>query len=544
MLLTVLIQVIGGLALFLLGINFLSNGMERFAGAKMQKLIENLTSNRLKGFGVGMFSSALTQSSSMVMVSMIGMMNAGLMSLNQGIGLILGFEIGTTITAQLVAFDIGNLFLAAVAIGFFLYYLSKRLRRRYLGQLILGLGIVFMGMSLMKEAMAPLSSHSGVLAALVTMGAIPILGVLTGFVLTSLIQSSSATVGLLIAMGAGGVITLPAAIAIGIGSNIGTCVTGLLASIGGSRAAKQAVTAQVLTALIGALLFLPFIHAFAGVIELTALSLPRQIANAHTVNNIIVSVLMLPLIGLMARLVKAIVPDSRQERAVKIKHVEPGDDPAIALKMLQKEALQIGLLSQEMLNRAGPSLLNARPKQSAKDMRKVNKTEDFVDKYTKKIENSLNNISGAMVTKALAEQRVALGHTLMDIERVADLALNLMEYTIEIVESKDKFDRMEKTALLKMIALVSRAYATALEAFEKQSPPLAREVRFIEEGVDALDAAEHKAHLRRLDRGISDGRSSVIFVNAMHDLERISDHADNIAKTILALHEKDSLLPD
>lgn len=544
MILTMLIQVVGGLALFLLGINFLSKGMERFAGAKIQKLIESITNNRLKGFGVGMLSSAAIQSSSMVMVSMIGMMNAGLMGLNQGIGIILGFEIGTTLTAQLVAFDVGIFFLLAIALGFSLSSFSRKLRMRYLGQAVLGLGVLFMGMSLMKDAMAPLSGQQAMLSALAVLARWPIIAVVAGLVLTALIQASAATVGMAIAMGAAGVITLPAAIALGFGANIGTCVTGLLASVGGSRKARQAVAAQFLIAILGVLLFLPILYPFASVMELTAASLPRQIANAHTIHNTLMSLLLLPLVGLIARLVRYILPDSEDEHAVSLNHIEPGKDPAVAVEALRQQVLQLGRMSQGMLNRAGPTLLNTRKRGLAKTFQKVKNTEALVDKFTSKIEEGLNKIPEGTVTKAVAEQRVALRHSIMDIERVADLSVNLMEFAAEAAETENCFGSSENAALLRMFTQVSRAYATALEALEKQSPAIAREARFIEESVDAIDAAEHKAHLRRLDKGASRGRGSVIFVNAMHDLERISDHADNIALSMLTLRESGLLLPD
>lgn len=543
---TGMVGFVGGLALVLFGINLLSQGMEKFTGGAMQRLIERLTSNRFKGFGVGFFASALLQSSTMVMVTMIGMINAGLMGLGQGVSVILGFEIGTTLTVQLISFNIGNFYFGVLALGFFLNYLSTTLRRRYLGQAILGVGMLFLGITVMKEAMVPLLQDQSIVTMITLLSKWPLLAVLSGMVITAIIHSSSAMVGMVVAMGAAGAITLPAAIAIGFGANIGTCFTGFVASLTGTRSAKQASIAQILVATSGMLIFLPILNQYAGLMSLTASTLPRQIANAHTIHNTLMSLLLLPFVGLIARVVRLIMPDSKDEHAVALNHIEPEKDPAAAVEELRQQTLQLGRMSQGMLNRAGPALLmlNTRKRGLAKTFQKVMSTEALVDKFTSKIEEGINKIPEGMVTKAVAEQRVALRHNIMDIERVGDLSVNLMEFAVEAAESVNCFDSKENAALLKLFTQVSKAYATALEALEKQSPAIAREARFIEERVDAIDAAEHKAHLRRLDRGASRGRGSVIFENAMHDLERISDHADNIALSIVTLHESGLLLPD
>ncbi len=542
MLLIVLIQVVGGLALVLFGINLLSQGMEKFTGGAMQRLIERLTSNRIRGFGVGFFASALLQSSTMVMVTMIGMINAGLMGLGQGISVILGFEIGTTLTVQLISFNIGNFYFGILALGFFLNYLSTTLKRRYLGQAILGVGVLFMGITVIKEAMVPLLQNQSLVAMIALLSKWPVLAVASGIVITAIIHSSSAMVSMVVAMGAAGAIPLPAAIAIGFGANIGTCFTGFVASLTGTRSARQASIAQILVATTGMLIFLPILNQYAGLMSLTASALPRQIANAHTIHNTLMSLLLLPFVGIIARMVRYIIPDSKDEHAVSLNHIEPEKDPTAAVEALRQQTIQLGRMSQEMLNRAGPALLNARKRGLAKTFQKVKSTEALVDKFTSKIEESINKIPNMVVTKALAEQLVALRHNIMDIERVADLSVNLMEFAAEAAETENCFDSKENAVLLRMFTHVSRAYATALEALEKQSPAIAREARFIEERVDAIDAAEHRAHLKRLDRGAS--RGSIIFVNAMHDLERISDHADNIALSMLTLRESGLLLPD
>ncbi len=537
-------MLVGGLALFMLGINFLSKGMEKFAGAAMQRLIEHLTSNRIKGFGVGAFASATLQSSSMVMVTMIGMMNAGLMGLEQGIGVILGFEVGTTVTAQLIAFDIGVLYLAAIALGFFMHFISKKLKRRYLGQAILGFGILFMGMALMKDAMLPLGNSPNVIATMVIFAKWPVLAVLAGLILTAIIQSSSATIGMAIAMGAAGTISLEAAIAIALGANVGTCITGLLASIGGSRGARQAVMAQIGIATLGMLIFLPIISPFAGLIELTASSLPRQIANAHTVHNIFMSLMLMPFTFLIARLVRKFVPDDKKRRKAKLKKYDPIEDPAGALSDLRKEVVRLGMWAKHMLEHAEFALMNQEKSLVIKALREVESTEEDVDQLRYDIEKHLTAISGPKFTEQNSNERVALLHNSVDIERVADLSLNLVEYAKELVDSREKLEEHDLLALKRMFKEVRHAVAVAMEAIEKKSLPLCREVRTIEENIDDIYDIEHRAHLKRLDMLESGGRESAVFLEAMRDLERIGDHTDNIAKSMLNYTDSDIKISD
>lgn len=534
MVLMILMQLVGGLSLFLLGIRFLSKGMEKYAGATMQKLIERLTNNSLKGFGVGAVSSALTQSSSMVMVTMIGMINAGLMGLNQGIGIILGFGVGTTITAQLIAFDVGFIFLGVIALGFFLNLFSSKLKYKYLGQALLGLGILFMGMSLMKEAMVPLAAKESLIFLITLFTKWPVLAVLGGFVLTALIQSSSATVGILIAMGAAGAISLPVAIALSLGANVGTCVTGIIASFGGSKGAKQAVAAQILIATTGMLLFLPLISPFANLISLTATNLPRQIANAHTIHNIIISILFLPLTGVVAKLIRHYIPDSPEDTRAKKTDFDPEEDPERALKDIRKEVVRLGLMAKHMLENAEFSILNPERKMMKKILREVLSTEEEVDKLRYKLEKKLSEISGPKVTRLHSGKRLALLHHTVDIERVADLSLNLTQYAKQLADNKKNLSEKDQLNLRRMFTKVRQAYSLSLESIEKDSPAISREVRSIEEEIDDLDITMHKDHLRRLDSGEAKGMSSAIFLESLRDLERIGDHADNIGKSILS----------
>ncbi len=301
-------EVFGGLALFLYGLHLLSNNLEKLASFRIQKMLETLTNHAVKGSIFGACATAILQSSSLMMVTMIGLMNANLLTLHQAVGMMLGMEIGTTMTAQLVSLNVGSLFYHIIAIGFFITFVSKNDKRKSVGAAILGLGLLFMGMKVMGAGVKTLTSSADMQALLITLNENPLLGVVIGTVFTAIIQSSSAMTGLVIAMGASNTIDLPFAISLIFGANIGTCVTGAIASIGSKLTSKRASLIQIIINVTGVLIFLPFLVPFAEFVQTTSADLPRQIANAHTIFNITVSLLMFPLIGTLVGLVKKILP--------------------------------------------------------------------------------------------------------------------------------------------------------------------------------------------------------------------------------------------
>ena len=308
-----LIQVLGGLGLFLFGIKMLSSGIEKLAGDQIQKWLYRVTNNRFKSAVFGAVATALVQSSSLLMVTMIGLINASLMTVEQAIGVMLGQEIGTTMTAQIVSFKIGNYWLVLVILGLvFMEFFPKRDWKKF-GEIFMGLGIVFIGMGFMSSALDSLIEIPWVANSLLLLGKHTWLGILAGVILTSVTQSSSAVSSLVIAMGIAEAITLKGAVGVILGANIGTCITGLFASLRLSPTARQASLAQIIINIVGVIIFLPFISPFANLIQGTSPLLPRQIANAHTVFNVSVSVILFPFVNHIAGFVKKLVP------------VEPGE---------------------------------------------------------------------------------------------------------------------------------------------------------------------------------------------------------------------------
>ena len=357
---TQILQVFGGMALFLLGVNMLSNGMEKLAGNKIQVWLDRMTSTHVKGAMFGAGATALLQSSSMVMVTMISLINANLMSLEQAISVMLGQEIGTTLTAQIAAFDMGEFFFIFVIAGFILLEFTAKGELKKYGEIVMGFGILFLGMETMTSALKVLMTLPEVADAMVLMGQNILLGVLAGTVATAIVQSSSAVTGLVVALGLSGSITLPGAIALLLGANIGTCVTGLMAGSRLSKASLQASLAQIFINVVGVLIFLPFITPFSNIISLTSSDLGRQIANAHTIFNIAVSILMYPFVGLITKMVKKFVPVKVMEEEKITRYIDSGQlgVPSIALNEAFRELLLVGDVCIEMVEKSTQALMH------------------------------------------------------------------------------------------------------------------------------------------------------------------------------------------
>jgi len=306
-----IVRVLGGMALFLYGVRVLSGGMEKIAGHRLQEWLDRMTNRPIKGAAFGAVATALIQSSSLLMVTMIGMINANLMTLEQAIGVMMGQEIGTTLTAQIIAFNVGDFSFLFIALGLgMMEFTSKRSWQR-LGEVILGFGIIFVGMQTMSGALEVLATAPAAQEWLAHMGQNYLSGIIAGTIATAVIQSSSAVTGLIVAMGISQIITLPGAIALILGANIGTCITGVIASLPHSPASKRASSALNIHNGIGVLLFLPFLSPFATLVSETSSSLPRQIANAHGIHNIVVSAVLFPFIKTIARVSERLVPKTQ-----------------------------------------------------------------------------------------------------------------------------------------------------------------------------------------------------------------------------------------
>jgi len=373
-----LIELFAGLAIFIYGVHLLSEGLEKVAGAQLLSLLDKSLNHPLKQSFFGMVATALMQSSGLLMVTMIGLINANLLSLQQAIGIMLGQEIGTTITGQMIAFKIGSTNLLFVIIGLFMMFFSKNTRLRMVGQPFFGFGIVFLGMNIMSKAGALISQTEFFQQSLLMLSRHIVLGVLVGAVFTAAIQSSTAMTGLVIAMGKSDSISLPVAIAIILGANIGSCIMGWLAAIQSGSGAKRASYSQIIINICGVLLFLPFIQPFTELVMTTSLLLPRQIANAHTIFNIVVSILMFPMVKPLANLIEKLIPDKEEEKEKKkTRFIDPRllNMPVMAVQMAKEEVIHMGWIAHDMVEKATGAIV----KEDGENIKWVLKHEKEID---------------------------------------------------------------------------------------------------------------------------------------------------------------------
>ena len=527
------LQVLGGLALFLYGVRVLSTGMEKLAGNQIQEWLERMTNRPIKGALFGVAATALIQSSSLLMVTMIGLINANLMTLEQTVGVMMGQEIGTTLTAQIVAFKIGDLCFLFIALGFALIEFAPHHGWREYGEIILGFGILFLGMDLMSGALKALAEMPAVAAWLVSMGQNLAAGVLAGTIATAVVQSSSAITGLVVAMGIGGTITLPGAIALLLGANIGTCITGLIASVRLSRSARQASMAQIIINVVGVFLFLPFISPFTDLVSRTSPSLPRQIANAHTIFNVSVSAILFPFVRHIARASELLVPKSTVEEAPKLTaYIDQRlySLPPVALTEAVRELIRIGEVTAEMIERGRLSLIE---NDTDAVQWVLEQESEFVDPVCVVLELFVNTLMQENLSVSQQKRCFQLKSLITDIERVGDLAEDLAEAAQRKVAHNVRFSPQATEELNRLCQHTHRTYLFALQAFQNSDRSLARRACRLEDEFDKLYLEARQGHIDRLEAGTCEPEADVIFVESLRNLERISDHADNLGISVM-----------
>ncbi len=530
--LAIVFGIFGGLALFLYGIMLLSEGLQKAAGKKLKTILEKLTDRPIKGIFGGALITAIIQSSSITTVTLVGLINAGLMTLERSVGVIIGSNIGTTVTAQLIAFKVGKYALPIIALGVLLFVTGKKRKTHYMGQILLGFGILFLGMNLMSEGARPLGESVLFLNMIKNFSDVPILGVLAGAIVTGIIQSSSATSGLVIAMGMEGIIDLKAAIAIIIGANIGTCITVLIASIGSSISSKRAAWFHIIFKTIGAIIFIPFISLFTHLVSMTSQNLPRQIANAHTLFNVSTAFILLPFIFLLIRLVKGLIPgqDIKIDNGTKFLEKRLLNTPSIALSEAGKETTRMAMITKSMLNESKKAFI-----EDKKDLVNiVIKKEDAVDEIFRVLNEYLEEISQRPLNKEDAKKLAILSHCISDIERVGDHANNIVELFERKKKEKLKFSKYAMDELKEMFEKVEKVYEKAIIALRDDNKNIAKEIDEIEDEVDKKEKQFEENHIKRLRKKICNPSSGIIFVDTLRNLERISDHATNIGNAVIA----------
>jgi phosphate:Na+ symporter len=527
------IQILGGLALLLYGIRLLSSGMEKLTGDQIQRWLDRVTSNRLKSAGFGAFATAMIQSSGLLMVTMIGLINANLMSVKQAIGVMLGQEIGTTFTAQIVAFDIGKINLLFIVLGVFIIeFVEDRDWKKY-GEIFLGMGLVFTAMGFMSAALKELLKITWFADGLTAIGQYPLLGVLAGLVVTAVTQSSTAVTSMTVAMGIGHAITIDGAVGIILGANIGSCITGLIASLRLSRAARQASLAQISINIFGVLLFLPFIHQFAELIGRTSHDLARQIANAHTIFNVTVSIVLFPFVRQIAWFVKKLAPERpglEKPKLTSFIDEMQFNVPAVALTEAARDLTKLGEAAARMVENSCQALIE---KNKALAEGVIVQEDKFVDPVFKLLVDFVNRLIQEDLIRKHSQRCFQIKNLLMDIERVADLSEDIAQYALERIKDDVPFTPQALQDLLQASKQTQDIFSLSIIAFSANDRELAGEVCRKESEFDRLYWQIRQSHIERLETGTCHPRADVIFTETMRALERISDHADNIGVSIV-----------
>lgn len=527
------INLFGGLGLFLFGMSYMGDGLQKTAGSKMKDILAALTKNKLMGVLVGTLVTGVIQSSSATTVMVVGFVNAGLMNLNQAVGIIMGANIGTTITAFLVSLNITKVATFLVGVGVFMFLATKKKKVKSIAEVIIGFGILFIGMKMMGSAMKPLESHPQ-FTSLITKFNNPLLGIVVGFVLTAILQSSSATTGLLIAVATTGVITFEQAYPIVFGQNIGTCVTAMLSSIGASKTAKRAAVIHLLFNLCGTLLFIIFLRIPVQWLILDLMKVvdvPKQIAAGHILFNILNVVIIFPFSGFLVKASELIVRKDDEESEHITKYIDERllITPSIALTQTAKEVLHLGNLAYEQFTTAIKAFFENN-EELAYEVFELEKKINELSKVTLEYLVKLDKVS---LTNYEKDKLVVLMNALNDLERVGDHADNIGELVLYKIENKVTFSDSANDEIEEMFDTTLSVYKSTLDAIQTIDCDDCDKVIENDKKIDKMYKSLRKNHIERLNNYICEPNAGVIFLDIIGNLERIGDHSSNIAESII-----------
>lgn len=533
---------LGGLALFLYGMQMMSTGLESAAGNKMKVILEKLTANRFVGVLVGALITAIIQSSSATTVMVVGFVNSGMMTLSQAVWIIMGANIGTTITGQLIALDVGELAPLMAFIGVAAVVFLKNEKVRHIGEIVAGLGILFIGMDMMGSAMKPLAEMESFVS-LLTKFENPVLGILAGTVFTALIQSSSASVGILQALAGSGVIGLKSAAFVLFGQNIGTCITALLASVGTSRNAKRTTVIHIMFNVFGTCIFTMLCLATPLIVfmeSLTPGNAPAQIANLHTTFNVVTTLLLLPIGGVLTKLAVMILKDKDEiedstfkvQYLLDIKHINAEKLGAsfVCMEGIKKETMRMLNMAKDNVHYA----FSVFAKRDEKKLEELEVREEYIDYLNKEISKYITGVLSYENTKVGSKIFHCLYSITSNIERIGDHAINIAEYSNMITEKKIVFSKYAQAELAEMQKICDQMLEVLLNKQEdvvKWHGLMAS----MEQKIDDMTEQFRNNMYERIQQGICSDEGSILFSEMITDFERIGDHALNISSEILKI---------
>lgn len=534
----------GGLAFFLFGMHVMSQSLEKLAGGKLETTLRKMTSNPFKSLGLGAAITVAVQSSSAVTVMLVGLVNSGIMALDQTVGVIMGSNIGTTLTAWILSMagiESDNVFISLLKpenfsplialIGIALFMLSKKKKRQDIGMIMLGFSVLMYGMELMKNAVAPLAEMPEFQNLLVAFS-VPIVGVLFGAVFTGIIQSSAASVGILQALSMTGTISYRMAIPIIMGQNIGTCVTALISSIGVNRNAKRVTVIHMSFNIIGTVVCMLVFYGIDALVNFAFLDKainPVEIAFVHSIFNIITTILLLPLSNLLVKLAYKIIPDSQKEDKTVWLDERLLASPPLATSQCRQKAKGMAKVSKAALQDA----IGIMFRYDQKIADKVEEGEQRLDMMEDKLATYMLKLSQKELTEADSKTITELLHTIGDFERIGDHAINIAKISQEMSESGLEFSEEAKADFVTLFAAITEISELAVNAFNKNDLALASKVEPLEEVIDKLTAKIKHKHIERMQKGLCKPELGVHISNLLIYIERISDHYSNVAVIII-----------
>jgi phosphate:Na+ symporter len=531
---TVLLALFGGMALLLYGIQLAGESLQRAAGGRLRGLLTGLARNRVTAVASGATVTAIIQSSSATTVMLIGFVAAGLMTFRQTLGIILGADIGTTFTVQLIAFRITDYALLLVGLGFTIIFASRRRSVRDFGQAILGFGLIFLGLKLVLDGVAPLRTNPLASQLITSVADSPVMAVLAAAFFTALVHSSAATIGLALALASQGLLALDGAVAIVLGANIGTCATALMAAIGASAEAKRVAVAHIAFKLLGAAIVFPFIDPFTALVATTAADPARQIANAHTLFNFGISLAFLPFTPWAARTIEALVPeDQAGDNPFRTRYLDERalDQPALALGQATREALRMADVVQGMFRDVVPVFA----KDNQELLEDVERRDDQVDFLEREIKLFLTRLDRSAMGAELARKEIALISTIGNLENIGDIIdKNLMELARKKLYHGRRFSDAGWAEILEFHGMVSKNLERAIAAFAANDRALAQEVLDQRPLMRQRERDLRESHLERLRQGLAESlETSEIHLDVLTNVKRISSHVSGLVFPIL-----------
>lgn len=536
---TIIFGLLGGLALFLYGMQMMSSGLEAAAGNRMKQILEKLTANRFLGVFVGALITAVIQSSSATTVMVVGFVNSGLMTLNQAVWIIMGANIGTTITGQLIALDVGAMAPLFAFIGVVLIVFVKKAICHHTGQIIAGLGILFIGMEMMSTAMYPLR-ESETFIQLMTQFSNPVLGILAGMVFTAIIQSSSASVGILQTLAIGGLIQLDSAVFVLFGQNIGTCITAVLASIGTSRSAKRTTVIHLLFNVIGTTIFtiICILTPLTSLVEALTPDYPAsQIANMHTLFNVVTTLLLLPFGNYLAKLAVKILPEQEEaeDGTLHLQYIKPLEkgmeyqmgNTVIAVNGIKQELIRMARMVRENVEESFDTILDG----SSKKLEKVEEKEEYIDYLNKEISKYISEVITLEKNEQDAQMVSMYFKIAGNLERIGDHAMNIGEYTRMLENKKIKFSEGAIKEIRSMKQICKEALDVICDMNVTNSERLIQ-IAAMEQKIDDMTEMYRRNQLKRMREASCEGEAGILYSEMLTDFERIGDHILNIGEEL------------